>query len=101
MLRFIRLTDTKQIQFRIPLGRSEKEREKAITHLSNFYAIANQNEGKLLRAQDSGEIILFNPEKNRIGVSGYNIPCKLRLDASPKEIRKAVRNFRRMYENRN
>ena len=98
-LTFIRLTDTEQIHFRIQPGLSETEKEKALSHLSNFYAISKGDQ--LLRVKDSGEILLLNTKTKRIGVKAFNIPCKLRPDASPKRIRKAVRAFRRAYQHRN
>ena len=99
MLKFIRLTDSEQIRFRIQSGLSKAEKNKAMSHLSNFYAIEKGN--KLLCVEDSGEILLLNTEKKRIGVKAFNIPCKLRPDASPKRIKKAVRAFRRAYQRRN
>ena len=99
MLKFIRLTDAEQIRFRIQPGLSDAEKNKAMSHLSNFYAIAKDD--KLLRVEDSGEILLLNTAKKRIGVKAFNIPCKLRPDASPKRIRKTVRAFRRAYQRRN
>ena len=99
MLKFIRLTDTKRIRFRIQPGLSETEKNKAMSHLSNFYAVAKGD--TLLHVEDSGEILLLNTAKKRIGVKAFNIPCKLRPDASPKKIRKAVRAFRRAYHRRN
>ena len=99
MLKFIQLTDAEQINFRIQPGLSKAEKNKAMSHLSNFYAITNGAE--LLRVEDSGEILLLNTAKKRIGVKAFNIPCKLRPDASPKRIRKAVRAFRRAYHRRN
>lgn len=99
MIKFIRLTDSKQIHFRIQPGLSQAEKNKAVSHLSDFYAIANGD--TLLRVEDSGEILLLNTAKKRIGVKAFNIPCKLRPDASPKRIRKAVREFRRAYQRRN
>ena len=98
-VKFIRLTDTEQIHFRIQPGLSDAEKEKALSHLSNFYAIAKGD--MLLRVEDSGEILLLNTKTKRIGVKAFNIPCKLRPDASPKRIRKAVRAFRRAYQHRN
>lgn len=99
MLKFIRLTDTDQIRFRIQPGLSEAEKNKAMSHLSNFYAIAKGN--TLLNVEDTREILLLNTVKKRIGVKAFNIPCKLRPDASPKRIRKAVQAFRRAYQRRN
>ena len=99
MLKFIRLTDTKQIHFRIQPGLSEEDRERAMAHLSNFWAIANGDE--LLGVEDSGEIILLNTAKKRIGVKSFNIPCKLQPDAPSKIIRKSVRNFSRAYQRKN
>ena len=99
MLKFIRLTDAEQIHFRIQPGLSEAEKNKAMSHLSNFYAVANGD--TLLCVEDSGEILLLNTAKKRIGIKAFNIPCKLRPDASPKKIRKAVREFRRAYRRRN
>ena len=98
-LKFIRLTDTEQIRFRVQPGLSEAGKNKAMSHLSNFYVIANGD--KLLCVEDTGEILLLNTAKKRIGVKAFNIPCKLRPDASPKKIRKAVRAFRRAYHRRN
>jgi hypothetical protein len=99
MIKFIRLTDTDQIHFRIQHGLSEAETDKAMSHLSNFYAIANGD--TLLCVEDSGEILLLNTKTKKFGVKAFNIPCKLRPDASPKRIRKAVRAFRRAYQHRN
>ena len=99
MLTFIRLTDTDQIRFRIQPGLSDTEKDKAMSHLSNFYVIAKGD--NLLSVEDSGEILLLNTAKKRIGVKAFNIPCKLRPDAPPKRIRKAVRAFRRAYQHRN
>lgn len=101
MLKFIRITDTEQIRLPLQPGLSEEKREKTMAHLSNFYAIANARKNVLLAAEDSGEILLLNTTKKRIGVKSFNIPCKLRPDASPKKIRKAVRSFRRSYQRRN
>ena len=99
MLKFINLTDTKQIHFRIQPGLSDAEKNKAMSHLINFYVIAKGD--KLLRVEDSGEILLLNTAKKRIGVKAFNIPCKLRPDASPKKIKRSVRAFRRAYHRRN
>ena len=99
MLKFIRLTDTEQIHFRIQPGLSKAEKNKAMSHLSNFYAIAKGD--TLLCVEDSGEILLLNAKTKKIGVKAFNIPCKLRPDAPPKIIRKAVRAFRRAYQHRN
>ena len=62
-MKFIRLTDTEQIRFRIQPGLSEKDREKGMAFMRNFYAIANR--GTLLKAEDSGEILLLNRAKKR------------------------------------
>lgn len=99
MLKFINLTDAEQIRFRIQSGLSKAEKNKAMSHLSNFYVIAKGD--TLLHVEDSGEILLLNTAKKRIGVKAFNVPCKLRPDASPKKIRKAVRAFRRAYHRRN
>jgi len=99
MLNFIRLTDTEQIRFRKQPNLSEADEDKAMSHLSNFYAITNGE--FLLYAEDTGEILLLNTKTKRIGVKAFNIPCKLKPDASPKRIRKAVRAFRRAYQRRN
>ena len=98
-VKFIRLTDTEQIHFRIQPGLSDAEKDKAMSHLSNFYAIAKGDQ--LLRVKDSGEILPLNVKTKKIGVKAFNIPCKLRPDASPKRIRKTVRAFRRAYQHRN
>ena len=98
-VKFIRLTDTEQIHFRIQPGLSETEKARALSHLSNFYAISRGD--MLLRVEDSGEILLLNTKTKRIGVKAFNIPCKLRPDASPKRIKKTVRAFRRAYQHRN
>ena len=99
MIKFVRLTDTDQIHFRIQPGLSEEEIDTAMSHLSNFYAITNGD--ALLCVEDSDEILLLNAKTKKIGVKAFNIPCKLRPDASPKRIRKAVRAFRRAYQHRN
>lgn len=101
MYKFIRLTDPEQIHFQIQEELSEPENDKAMSHLGNFYAITNAAGDALLRAEDSGEVLLLNTKTKRIGVTAFNIPCKLRPDASPKRIRKAVRAFRRAYQRRN
>ena len=98
-VKFVRLTDTEQVRFKTQPGLSDTEKEKALLHLSNFYAIAKGD--LLLRVEDSGEVLLLNTKTKRIGVKAFNIPCKLRPDASPKRIRKAVRAFRRAYQHRN
>jgi len=99
MLKFIRLTDAEQIRFRIQPGLKEMDKAKAMSHLSNFYAIAKDD--ALLRVEDTGEILLLNTVKKRIGVKAFNIPCKLRPDASPEKIKRSVRAFRRAYHRRN
>ena len=99
MLKFIRLTDAEQIRFKVQPGLSEANKDKAMSHLSTFYAIENSD--KLLCVDATGEILLLNTAKKRIGVKAFNIPCKLRPDASPKRIKKAVRAFRRAYHRRN
>ena len=101
IVKFIRLTDTEQIHFRIQPGLSESEKNKAMSHLGNFYAVTNDAGDALLPVEDSGEVLLLNTKTKRIGVKAFNIPCKLRPDASPKKIRKAVRAFRRAYQRRN
>ena len=99
ILKFIRLTDTEQIHFRVQPGLSDADKKKSMSHLSNFYAIAKGDQ--LLRVEDSGEILLLNAKTKKIGVKAFNIPCKLRPDAPPKRIRKAVRAFQRAYQHRN
>ena len=98
-MKFIKLTDTEQIRFRIQPGLSQREKDKAMSHLSNFYAIAKED--TLLCVEDSGEILLLNTAQKRIGVKAFSIPCKLRPDASPKRIKRSVRAFRRAYQHRN
>ena len=65
MLKFIRLTDSEQIRFRIQSGLSKAEKNKVMSHLSNFYAIEKGN--KLLCVEDSGEILLLNTAKKGSG----------------------------------
>ncbi|MCY3722578.1 MAG: hypothetical protein OXG97_10190 [Candidatus Poribacteria bacterium] len=98
-LKFIRLTDTDQVKFRIQPNLSEADKTRGMSHLSNFYLIAK---GKhLLAVEDTGEVLLLNTKTKRIGVKAFTLPCKLKPDASPKRIRKAVRAFRRAYQCRN
>ena len=98
-LKFINLTDVKRIRYKLQPRLSEADKAKAVVHLSNFYAITNGQ--ALLYVEDAGEILLLNTKTKRIGVTAFNIPCKLKPDAPPKRIRKAVRAFRRAYQHRN
>lgn len=98
-LKFINVTNTEQIKFKYQPDLSEADETKAMSHIGNFYAITNGE--ALLYAEDTREILLLNVKTRRIGVKAFNIPCKLKPDASPKRIRKAIRAFRRAYQRRN
>lgn len=63
MLKFINLTDAKQITFKLQPDLSAADADRALSHLSNFYAIANGE--ALLYAEDTGEILLLNTKTKR------------------------------------
>lgn len=72
-------------------GTDTMTKEEVREHLKNFFIVAIDE--MLCKTPIERQLVMFNKKQKRIGISGFNIPCKLTTESESDEIKKALEHF--------